>query len=262
MPDQDRSSEVTQLADVRQDVEIVFGCLAKADSRIEADGSCAALPDGQRGTLTQETAGGKLTYTSRSGHWIIEVNKYTITVHRIVCGQKSGGAWQIWGDGHTNLNGKHVKNWLIDRNSLLLDDGTKITLHANAPNDVVRTTSLYDGPHHHEIDNDDNTVLHSSADAAVAEQHDGAEADGETIYLELAHEAGSFMGYLDARIIYTQPAPGPAPQCVGQTGAGCVNGPVARSGDLDPVQGNPDGAAVIHYCDPATSYKVCALTPP
>ena len=228
-------------------------------ARIEADGGCAALPDGERGTLTQEAAGGKLKYVSRSGNWVIEVNKYTINVLRIICGQ-APGSWQIWGDGgHANLNGKHVKDWLITRNSVLLDDGTKITMHANAPNDVVRITSIYDGPHHHEIDNDNNTVRHSSADAAEAAQHDAAEADGETISVALAHEAGSFMGYLYARIIYTQPSPGPAPQCVGQTGADCVDVRVARSGDLDPVQGNPD--AVIRYCDPSTHFTVCGLGP-
>lgn len=192
------------------------------------------------GEMRQEAAGDPMQYTTRGGRWTIKVDASTITVTRTTHCQ--GATVETWGHPHENLNGKHIKDWLTDRRSLLLDDGTKITMHADGPQQVVRLMSIYDGPNSFEIDNDNNTISHQSTDLTVAQQRDEGEADGETAHVKLVPDsAPGALGHVDFRNIYTQDNPGPAPQCLtGPLDPLCVEVPLGTTGDfyLNPNQVN------------------------
>ncbi|MBN9429892.1 MAG: hypothetical protein J0H09_25660 [Burkholderiales bacterium] len=184
-----------------------------------------------RGGLTQDPAG-PLTYVTRSGESTIKIDRHTITVTRTVswAGGQSGFTWQVWGDPHENLNGKHIKDWLGLRRTLLLSDGTKITMHADGPDRVVHTTSIYDGPQSHQIGNTTNLLRHSCVNTAVAQQREAQEYDGETVHLTLLPQPGSVVGGLFAINIYDeQPVAGGGtswqfvPTPLGETGAGDLN---------------------------------------
>lgn len=161
------------------------------------DENCMATGE-PRGGLTQMTSAG-LEYTSRSGLWTIRIDGHTITLTR------SGRfTWQVWGDPHENLNGKHIKDWLDTRRTLLLDDGVKVTMDSYGPFNVVHTTSIYDGEQSHQISNLDNVVRHSCVNAAVARARDAEEADGETAYLSNLRGPSTSIGYVYVENVYTE----------------------------------------------------------
>ncbi len=154
-----------------------------------------------RGGLTQVSPGGILTYITRSGEWQVVVDKHTITVSRRIVGTLK---WEVWGDPHENLNGKHIKDWESRYRSLLLEDGTKVTMWADGPQKVVEKTSIYDGPQSHEIRNVDYEVRHSCVNTAVAQQRDAQEADGEVAHLTVQRSPASTIGSLFVANIYTE----------------------------------------------------------
>lgn len=194
----------------------------------DVEGACPASGE-VRGRLTQATAGQPIDYVSRSGDWVIKIDKHTITVTRV----GDFFTWQVWGDPHENLNGKHIKDWLDPglRRTLLLQDGTKITMHADGPDRVVHTTSIYDGPESHEIGNTANEVRHSCVDGAVALQREAQEPDGETAVLSVLRTGHSLIGAMFVANVYDeQPAGAGEPhtlhfsaQPLGFTGEGDVN---------------------------------------
>ncbi|WP_028603951.1 hypothetical protein [Ottowia thiooxydans] len=185
-----------------------------------------------RGQVKQAAAGAPMEYVTINGNWIIKVDHATINVTRNTLCQAS--TLQSWDLRHENLNAKHLKNWWGDRRSLILDDGTKITMHADSVHTKVHKMSIYDGQISIEFDNDNNTVLHQSIDPAVAQLREEAEADGETGYVEFVPDnSPGATGYVYFRNIYTQTNPGPAPQClVMPVDASCVNEPLSTTGDL------------------------------
>lgn len=162
----------------------------------EAVESCSTTDP--RGRLLQQDAG-MIEYTTASGLWTIKIDLHTITLT-----QSGRFSWQVWGDPHENLNGKHIKDWLTTRRTLLLDDGTKVTMHADGPHGVVHTTSIYDGAQSHEIGNVGNEIRHSCVDAQVAASRDAAEADGETAVLVNLKGPAMLLGYLYVENVYTE----------------------------------------------------------
>ena len=156
-----------------------------------------------RGGMAQALPGGMLEYTTRSGEWNIKIDVHNITATRIVGGNGSF-TWQVWGDPHENLNGKHIKDWNGKRRTLLLDDGARITMHADGPHHVVHTTSIYDGPESHEIGNHTNELRHSCVNTTVAQQREAQEADGETAYLAVVRSPDSAVGALMGINLYDQ----------------------------------------------------------
>lgn len=167
----------------------------------EIETACTATTE-PRGRLVRD-AGGQFTYVTGSGLWTLKLDQHTITLTR------SGVfTWQVWGDPHENLNGKHVKDWLGTRRTLLLDDGTRITMHAEGPHGVVHTTSVYDGAQSHEIGNIGNVLRHSCVNAEVASSREAAEADGETLYLVNLRGPAMVQGYLYGENVYTETAVG------------------------------------------------------
>ncbi len=128
-------------------------------------------------TFTSEVMGDPelLTVVTR-GCWEITVNVHTVTIRTPSRGNKV----EYWGDPHENLNGKHIKDWLTSRRSLLLGDGTLITLHGEGPQGVINQFTVYDGPHVRTIENATETITYSSDNLADATALEAAEADGET----------------------------------------------------------------------------------
>ena len=91
-----------------------------------------------------------------------------------------------WGDPHENLNGKHIKDWGGEpawdgsRRSLVLGDGSKLTMEALGAQGVVLHTSIYDGDENLQVDNCRNLVVHRAVDATDTALRDAAQHDGET----------------------------------------------------------------------------------
>lgn len=207
----------------------------------ETEAACSGPPV-ERGGLSR-LGDGSLQYASRSGLWTVTINEHTITAVRNL-GGGPGAKWEIWGDPHENLNGKHIKDWETSRRTLLLDDGTKITLDASGPQAVVHRTSIYDGAQSHEIDNFENTLVHSCVHAATATQRDADEADGETAYLLIMRSPASAMGGLYSENIYLEtmedgkPVRIFAPEMLGETGEMDINPNNVRDFYDDPRLGH------------------------
>lgn len=164
-------------------------------------GSTATGGLSQDSEATPEAAA-PLTYVSRDGGWTIKIDRSTVTVTGY-----DKFTWQVWGHPHENLNGKHIKDWLGTDRSLLLPDGTKISMQADGPHGVVQHTSIYDGPQSHVIDNTRNTVLHSCVNTAEALARDRAEVDGETAYLTILTGPPPAQGAMFVFNIYDRARP-------------------------------------------------------
>lgn len=190
----------------------------------EIDAVCAVMPQ-PAGGMTRHPDG-SLEYASRSGLWTVRIDQ-----HQVIATRTMGGAltskWEVWGDPHENLNGKHIKDWEGTRRTLLLDDGIKITMDAQGPHGVVQTTSIYDGAQSHEIGNAGNQLLHSCINAQTALQRDAAEHDGETAYLAVLRSPASVAGSLFIEKVYTE-TPG-----TGETIRIIDPEPLGETGELD-----------------------------
>lgn len=147
-----------------------------AAAAIVLDPTCPTMLDGfetlPEGVLTQ---GDAITYLT-SGGYTIRIDEHTITVTDPL----DMNTVEHWGDPHENLNGKHIKDWEGSRRTLLLGDGTKITMHASGAQDVVHSTAIYDQAQNVQIANVGNTVMHSGTSLADTLCRERAEYDGET----------------------------------------------------------------------------------
>lgn len=121
-----------------------------------------------------------------SGGYTIRVNLDNVTITDLA------GLNKLVHSGHQHeyLNGKHIKDWGgeaawdDDRRSLILGDGTKLTLASRSHPDVIQTTSIYDGHENLQIDNRCNAITHHGTDPMDAQQRDQAQYDGETAIFE------------------------------------------------------------------------------
>ncbi|MDN5923533.1 MAG: hypothetical protein L0H70_00880 [Xanthomonadales bacterium] len=121
-----------------------------------------------------------------SGGYTIDVNLDSVTITDVIGLNKVVYS----GDQHEYLNGKHIKDWGgeatwdDDRRSLILGDGTKLTLTSRGHPDLIQTTSIYDGHENLQIDNRCNAITHHAVDPMDAQQRDQAQYDGETALFE------------------------------------------------------------------------------
>lgn len=117
-----------------------------------------------------------------SGGYNVKADFHTITI------TDPGGknTVQHWGDPHENLNGKHIKDWGGGphweglHRTLLLGDGTKITMEAPGPHGVTTWTAIYDGNRHVQFDNCRSRVAWQGSDASETAQLERTQYDGET----------------------------------------------------------------------------------
>ncbi len=145
------------------------------------------------GTLQQDGKGKPATYTTSGGYNI------TMNGDRVSITDCEGNKVEHWGDPHENVNGKHVKDWNEKTRTLILADGTKVTMNATGPQGVTESTSIYDGAQNIQFNNKNNTVEHRSFDPWDTAGRERTQADGETSYMGYARN-----GDLIYRNIYTQ----------------------------------------------------------
>lgn len=137
------------------------------------------------GQLRQEGPGKPLNYTT-SGGWRVQVNGDKVIVTDPSGKQKVENS----GDPHEYVNGKHVKDWEGKQRSLVLPDGTKITMGATAPNGVVTNTSIYDGDQNIQIKNEGNEVTSRSFNPYDTRMREAYQYDGETARISYNRDGG------------------------------------------------------------------------
>lgn len=129
---------------------------------------------GRQGNLQQDGKGKPITYTTRGGY------KVTVDKDKVSVKDPNGNEVKHHGDPHEDLNGKHIKDWEGKQRSMVLADGTKITLSAEDAKGVTKHTSIYDGGQNVQIDNSKNEVQHQSYNDMDTWMREAAQYDGET----------------------------------------------------------------------------------
>jgi len=149
--------------------------------------ACVLFRDGFEGVPGRAaTGGGAPIEVVTSGGYTIRIDLHQIIATDAIAMNKV----EHWGDPHENLNGKHIKDWGGEpewhgsRRSLILGDGTKITMASLGAQGVVLETSIYDGNQNFQIDNCSNTIMHHGVDQDDTEQREQAQFDGETSIFE------------------------------------------------------------------------------
>ena len=79
--------------------------------------------------------------------------------------------------------------WDGNRRTLLLGDGSKLTMNATGPHGLVLETSIYDGGRELHLSNPTNTVVFHGTDPVGARCRDATQHDGETA--SFSTDAGS-----------------------------------------------------------------------
>jgi len=151
-------------------------------------------PQRQGGELKQDGQGKPITYTT-SGGYQVTVNGHDVSV------KDPNGKHTVthWGDPHENVDGKHLKDWDKKTRTMVLGDGTKITMNANSPNGTINHTSIYDGAQQVQIKNEGNQIEKVGFNPYETQQAERSQADGETAFMGNRRD-GSFV-YKD---IYNQ----------------------------------------------------------
>lgn len=132
-------------------------------------------PRPRDGQLRQEQEGKPVEYTT-SGGYKIRVDKHDI----FITDPAGKNTVKHHGDPHEDLNGKHIKDWQGKQRTVVLGDGTKITMTADGPQGVTQGTSIYDGRQNIQITNASNKVTHHSFNSLDTLLRDLRQHDGET----------------------------------------------------------------------------------
>ncbi len=164
----------------------------------EFDVACVADATA-RGGLTR-AADSSLVYTTRSGLWRVTIDQSMVTIARVGAPATAKMDFDI----REFLNGKHIKNFDGTVRTVLLPDGSKITMESDAATVTIKATSIYDAGQSHEIGNAGNVVRHSCVNATVATQRDTAQADGETAVLWNPRAPAAAAGNLLYMDIYVE----------------------------------------------------------
>jgi len=123
------------------------------------------------GTLSATSISNLFTFASSGGGYIVFEVGGTVNIrHR----DYPNFEIQFWGGqkyhtfDHENLNGKHIKDWLGDRRTILFPDGAKMTLVVAGTGQDRRAVSLtiYDGPQVHRFDLQTGALEFSSDSSA------------------------------------------------------------------------------------------------
>ena len=141
---------------------------------------------GQQGYNNRPNYGGQLKggdgkpiEYKTSGGYNVQINGGEITItdpkgeHKVVHS----------GDPHEYVDGKNVKDWDEKTRSLILGDGTKITMNAEGPKGVIDNYSIYDGAESIQVTAKGNKIDNVSFDPRQRQWADANQADGETAYM-------------------------------------------------------------------------------
>lgn len=146
------------------------------------------------GQLQQEAEGKPIAYTT-SGGYTVAVDGHTINI----TDPNGKNTVKTWGDPHENVNGQHVSDWQEKQRTIVLDDGTKITMSADNPKGVVESMSIYDGRQSVSIDNNNNKVTNQSFNPWETRNAEQSQYDGSVAYLQTGND-----GSLNFANYYTQ----------------------------------------------------------
>lgn len=147
---------------------------------------CHQGPGGNPGgQLCQEKDGKPIKYTT-SGGYNVEVNGHDVKIT-----DPNGHVLNSWGDPHEKLDGKHIKDWEGKQRSIILGDGTKITMSATGAQGVTTNTSIYDGNQNVQINNEGNHITHHSANPWDTWSREGRQYDGETAVFRPTWDGGA-----------------------------------------------------------------------
>ncbi|MCD8540689.1 MAG: hypothetical protein LRY55_13665 [Leadbetterella sp.] len=157
--------------------------------------SVAGLP--VLGTCVGVTPLGGLS-VKEDGHF--EFNSGAGTIIQIIRAQtylqvsityKDSSTYELWGGDnahaaqHENFNGKHIKDRIGNNRTIILPDGTKITLVSAGPTASVTALTIYSGGSMHHLNISCNKLEYSATDNPdVAQRMDELQADGETSLME------------------------------------------------------------------------------
>ncbi|WP_440223844.1 hypothetical protein ACQQ2N_01200 [Dokdonella sp. MW10] len=134
------------------------------------------------GHLQPGSGGGASTTYTTSGGYRIVIDRHTISITDPI----ARNTVEHWGDPHENLNGKHIKDWGGapgwdgSQRTILLDDGTKVTMTAAGAQGVTLYTSIYDGTTELQLDNTANRILLHATNATSGSCRERLQHDGET----------------------------------------------------------------------------------
>ena len=148
--------------------------VAKQKYLVAVNSSCPGVID-DAGAASQP-----LDYVT-SGGYTVKADAHTVTITDPL----GRNTVEHWGDPHENLNGKHIKDWGGSphweglRRTLLLGDGSKVTMEAAGPHGVTTWTSIYDGDAHVQFDNCRSQVAWQGNDPAETTQLERTQYDGE-----------------------------------------------------------------------------------
>lgn len=185
----------------------------KKDHVTEPVNQCASVA--AVGQLAVNSSGDTYTYRTTGGGIIrLEISS-TIALPRLNISHESypGLSYEFWGDttingrkttsaNHENLNGKHIKDRIATRRTIMFPDGAKITMIADGRQGPLISLSIYDGVESHRINLNCFQLVHSSTDQTVARKLDNEEADGETAGFEITSTGLILFNS------YTEDAPG------------------------------------------------------
>ena len=176
---------------------LISACSKNKDDKpdsLPAASSCQAVPPASRMSFDPST--GKYTYQSTGGSKVvIDMTSNIILTTSLY----ENFRIEFWGDyttssgdgfagNHESLNGKHIKDRKGLRRSVIMPDGLKITIVSKGPGfeDVLESISIIDGNSAHYINMICGKLNYSGSSAALAEQLDNREADGETSTIEIS----------------------------------------------------------------------------
>ena len=149
--------------------------VAKQKYLVAVNSSCPGVID-DAGAASQP-----LDYVT-SGGYTVKADAHTVTITDPL----GRNTVEHWGDPHENLNGKHIKDWGGGpqwhglHRTVLLGDGSKVTMEARGPHAVTQWTAIYDGDSHVQFDNCRNQISWQGNDDAETGQLERTQYDGET----------------------------------------------------------------------------------
>lgn len=151
-------------------------------------------PQQNGGQLKQDPNGGPIHYTTHGGYQV------TVNGDNVSVVDPSGKHTVTQsGDPHEYVDGKHVKDWDAKTRTLILGDGTRMTMNATSANGTIQNTTIYDGAEEVKIKNSGNQIEGVSFNPYQTQADAKNQVQGETAFLGNRQD-GSFT-YKD---IYNQ----------------------------------------------------------
>jgi hypothetical protein len=173
---------------------ILFSACKKdkdTEEQLPVLGRCEAVSPA--GTLASGSADELFNYkTAGGGRISIYLNKSI----RITHDDYPGFSLEFWGGvvlngqsiisaNHENLNGKHIKDRIGSRRSVIFPDGAKITFVADGEQGALLSVSIYENAQAHHINMRCLKLEYSTSSGSISKKLDDAEADGETSSFEI-----------------------------------------------------------------------------